>query len=137
MQQQQETSVLSGSIVVHHSKNKRKRKEKKKKEQQQTQQIPMVIHLHQLGLTTAVDTPKLRYGELNQLLGALTKEVATRNQNKKEHVNKLEAEQVEFLTKCRNLIQTVLPGIKTDTDKPLERAYQLLESVMLNLHTQM
>ena len=57
-------------------------------------------------------------------MGALTKEAAARNKNIKEQIDKLEAEQVEFLTKCRNLTQTVLPGItETDTKKPLERSY--------------
>ena len=60
-------------------------------------------------------------------MGALTKEAATRNQNRKEQIKKLEAEQVELLTKCRNLTQTVIPGItEIDIDKPLERTYQLL-----------
>ena len=95
-----------------------------------------IIHLHQLESTIAVDTPKLRDGELDQLLGALNKEAATRNQNKREKIEKLQAEQFEFLTKCRNLTQTILPGItETDTEKPLERSYQLLESVVSNLHT--
>ena len=61
-----------------------------------------------------------------------------RNQNRKEQIDKLEEEQVEFLTKFRNLTQTILPGEKeTDSDKPLERAYQLLESVVSNLQTQL
>ena len=61
-----------------------------------------------------------------------------RNQNRKEQIEKLEVEQVEFLTKCRNLTQTILPGAKqTDTKKPLERAYQLLKSVVSNLQTQL
>ena len=71
---------------------------------------------------------------------ALTKEVATRNQRRQEQLEKLKEKQVEFLTKCRKLTQTILPGTtdtNTDTDKPLERAYQLLESVMSNLHIQM
>ena len=63
--QQKTTSVPIGSVVVHKSKHKRKRKEKKKKEQQQKQQEPTSIHLHQLGLTSVVDTPKLKDGELN------------------------------------------------------------------------
>ena len=83
-----------------------------------------MIHLHQLGSTSTVDTLKLRDGELDQLLEALNKEAATRNQSRREKIEKLQAEQVEFLTKCRNLTQTVLPGLtETDTDKPLERAY--------------
>ena len=38
----------------------------------------------------------------------------------------------------RALTQIVIPGTaETDTDKPLEKEYQLLESVMLNLQTQL
>ena len=98
----------------------------------------MVIHLHQLGSTTAVETPKIRDGEQDQLLGALTKEATMRNKNRKEHIEKLEAKQLEFLTKCGNLTQTILPGEKeAETNKPLERSYQLLESVMSNLQTRL
>ena len=50
----------------------------------------------------------------------------------------MKIDQVEFLTKCRTLTQIVIPGTtETDIDKPLERAYQLFESVMLNLQTQL
>ena len=42
------------------------------------------------------------------------------------------------MTKCKNLTQTVLRGAaESDTDKPLERAYQLFESVVSNLQTQL
>ena len=96
----------------------------------------IVIHLHQLGSSTAVDTPKIRDGELEQILEALNKEAATRNQSRREKIEKIQAYQVEFLTKCRNLTQTVLPRItETNTDKPLERAYQLLDNVVSNLQT--
>ena len=45
-----------------------------------------------------------------------------------------EKEQVEFLNKCRNLVQYVIPGpTEVDTDKPLEKAYQLLESMVSTL----
>ena len=45
---------------------------------------------------------------------------------------------MEFITKCRNLTQTILPVVaKTDRDKPLERAYHLFESVVSNLQTQL
>ena len=43
-----------------------------------SQQIPKFIHLHQLGLTTTVETPKLWDGELDKLLEALNKEARTR-----------------------------------------------------------
>ena len=94
----------------------------------------MGIHLHQLGSTTVVDTTKLRDGELGHLLGALTQEATTRIQSRKEQRDKLKEEQVKFLIKCRNLTHTVAPKEnETDTDKPLEIAYQLLESVVLKL----
>ena len=121
--------------MVHKSKHKSKRKEKKKKEEQQKLKV---IHLHQVGLNSIIETPKLIYGELDRLLEALTKEASTRNRTKQERIEKMKTEQVKFLTKCRTLTQTVIPRMdETDTDKPLERAYQLLESVMSNLQTQL
>ena len=42
------------------------------------------------------------------------------------------------MTKCRNLTHTVLPKAnELDTNKPIERAYQLLESVVSNLQAQL
>ena len=97
-----------------------------------------IIHLQQLGLTSVVETPKLRDGELDQPLGTLTKEASTRNQTRQERLEKLKTEQVEFPTKCRTLTKTVIPGpAETDTDKPLEKAYQLFESVVSNLQAQL
>ena len=98
-----------------------------------------MIHLSQLGSTTAVDTMKLRDGELGQLLQTLTTETTTRNQTRREQLDNNNKEQIEFLSKCRNLIQIVIPGpIEADTDKPLEKTYQLFESVVstLQLHLQ-
>ena len=49
------------------------------------------------------------------------------------------AEQVKFLDKCRNLAKFVMLGpIEIDTDKPLEREYQLFESMVstLQVHIQ-
>ena len=97
-----------------------------------------MIHLQHLGSTSAVDTPKLRDGELDQLLGALTKEATIRNQKRQEQFNKFKEEQVKFLTKCRNLTQMVVPGTTdTGTDKTMERAYQLFESRVSNLQAQL
>ena len=59
--------------------------------QSASQQIPKVIHLHQLGSTTTVETPKLWDGELYQLLEALNKEASTRKEIKQEKVEKLKA----------------------------------------------
>ena len=120
--------------MVHKSKHKSKRKEKKKKEQQQKQQTPTAIHLHQLGLTSVVETQKLRDGDLDRILEALTKEASTRNQTRQEQIEKLKTKQVEFLTECRYLTQKVIPGLEeTDIDKPMEKSYHLFENVMSNL----
>ena len=71
---------------------------------------------------------------MDRLLQALTKEASTRNQARQEIIEKMKTKQIEILTKCMTLTQTMIPGMaETDTDKPLERAYQLLESVVLNL----
>ena len=75
--------------MVHNLKHKSKRKENKKKEEQQKQQTLTTIHLHQLGSTFAVQTPKLRDGELDRLLEALTKEASTRNQTRQERIEKM------------------------------------------------
>ena len=59
--------------------------------QSTSQQIPKVIHLHQVGSTTTVETPKLGDGELDQLLESLNKEERTRKERKQEKVEKLKA----------------------------------------------
>ena len=87
--QQKPTSIPTGSEVVHKSKHKSERKEKKKKEHCQPQQVPTMIHLQQLGSISTVETLKLRDGELDQLLGALTKEASTRNQTRQKQIEKL------------------------------------------------
>ena len=47
-----------------------------------------------------------------------------------------EAEQVEFLGKCRSLAQSVvLDPVEDATDRPLERAYQLFEGMVLTIQT--
>ena len=71
---------------------------------------------------------------MDQLLEALNKEAKIKKERKQEQIEKLKSQQLEFLTKCRNLAPKLIPGAEeTDTDKPLERAYQLLESVVSNL----
>ena len=93
-----------------------------------------MIHLQQWGSTSSVETQKLKDGELDQLLEEITKEASRRNQTRQEKIDKLKIEQVEFLTKYRTLTKTMIPGTtKIDINKPLEREYQLLESVMSNL----
>ena len=71
---------------------------------------------------------------MDQLLEALNKEARIRKERKQEQIEKLKAKQIEFLTKCRNLTQIALPrAAETNTDKPLERNYQFLESVVSNI----
>ena len=97
-----------------------------------------MIHLNQLGSTIAVDTVKLRDGELGQLLETLTTEEATISWTRREHLNSIKKEQIEFLSNCRNLIQIVIPGpLEADTDKPLEKAYQLFETMVSTLQAQL
>ena len=95
-----------------------------------------MVHISQLGSTTTVDTTKLRDGELGQLLETLAIEAKTRSQIRHKELDNSKNEQVEFLSKCRKLVQTVIPGpLEADTDKPLERAYQLFVSMVLTLQS--
>ena len=93
-----------------------------------------MVHISQLGSTTAVDATKLKDGELGQLLESLAIEAKTRSQIIRKELNDIENDQVEFLSKCRNLAQSIIPRtMEVGTDKPLEKAYQLFESVMATL----
>ena len=61
-------------------------------------------------------------------------EAKTRSQTRCKEIDDTEKEQVEFLLKCKNLTQSVIPGpMEVDIDKPLEKAYQLFESVVPTL----
>ena len=83
-----------------------------------------MVHISQLGSTTAVDATKLRDGELGKLLETLAIEAKTRSQQRCKELDNNEKEQVEFLNKCRSLVQMVTPGpVEVDTDKPLEKSY--------------
>ena len=96
-----------------------------------------MVHISQLGSTTTVDATKLRDAELGQLLETLAVEAKTRSQHIREDLDNKEKEQVEFLNKCRNLVQSVILGpVEVNTDKPLERDYQLFESVVSALQEQ-
>ena len=93
-----------------------------------------MVHISQLGSTTAVDTRKLKNEELGQLLETLAIEAKTRSQTRHKELNDIEKEQVKFLSKCRNLTQSVIPRpMEVDTEKPLEKEYQLFESVVSTL----
>ena len=96
-----------------------------------------MVHISQLGSTTAFDATKLRDGELGKLLETLAIKEKTRHQNRRNELDNNEKEQVEFLNKCRNLVQYVIPGpTEVDTNKPLEKAYQLFESMVSALQAQ-
>ena len=96
------------------------------------------VHISQLGSTTAVDATKLKDGELGKLLKSLAIEVKTRSQTRRKELDNTEKEQVEFLLKCRNLAQSIIPGsMEADTDKSFEKAYQLFESVVSTLQVHM
>ena len=97
-----------------------------------------MVHISQLGLTTVDDTTKLKDGELGQLLETLAIEAKKRSQTRWKELDDTKREQVEFLIKWRNLAQFVISGpMEVDTDKPLEKSYQLFESVVSALHIQM
>ena len=82
-----------------------------------------MVHISQLGSTTTVDTTKLRDGELGQLLETLAIEAKTRSQIRRKELDNSKNEQVEFLSKCRKLVQTVILGpLEADIDKLLEKA---------------
>ena len=75
---------------------------------------------------------------MGKLLETPAIEVKTRSQNRRKELDDKEREQVEFLNKCRNLAQSVIPGLaEVDTDKPLEKSYQLFKSMVSALQTQM
>ena len=93
-----------------------------------------MVNISQLGSTIAVDTTKLRDRELGQLLETLATEAKTRSQIRHKELDNSKNEQVKFLLKCRKLVKTLIPGpLEVDTDKPLEKAYQLFESVVATL----
>ena len=97
-----------------------------------------MIHISQLGSTIVVDETKLKDGELGKLLETLAIEAKTRSHNRRKELDNNEKEQVEFLNKCRNLVQSVIPGpTEDDSNKPLERDYQLFESMVSMLQAQM
>ena len=75
---------------------------------------------------------------MGQLLETLATEAKTRIQIRRKELDNSKNEQVEFLSKCRKLVQTVIPGpIEANTDKQIEKSYQLFESVVANLQVHM
>ena len=67
-----------------------------------------MVHISQLGLTTTVDTTKLKDGELGQLLETLSIKAKIRSQTRHKDLDDTEREQVKFLIKYRNLAQSVI-----------------------------
>ena len=97
-----------------------------------------MVHISQLRSTTIVNATKLKDGELGQLLETLAIESKTRNQNRRKELDDNEREQVEFLNKCKNLAQYLILGpVEVDTNKSLEKSFQLFKSVVSALQTQM
>ena len=97
-----------------------------------------MVHISQLGSTTVVDATKLKDGELGQLLETLAIEEKTRSQIRHRELDHIKNEQVKFLLKCRNLAQYIIRGpMEVRTDKPLEKTYQLFESVVVTLQVHM
>ena len=83
-----------------------------------------MVHISPLGSTTAVDATKMKSKELGQLLETLAIKAKTRSQTRRKELDDTKKEQVEFLVKCRNLAQSVIPGpMEANTDKPLEKSY--------------
>ena len=68
----------------------------------------------------------------------MAKESKKRTDRKNKELVAKNAEEVEFLGRCKALAQTVIPGpIEVDTDRPLERAYQLFETMVSTVQTRM
>ena len=102
------------------------------------QQIPAVIHLAQLGSTTTIDTPKAREDELYLLVDTINKESRIRREKRKEQIEKIKTKHDEFLTKCENKAKqfiSILEGV--ETDKPLDKAYQIFVSVVSKFQAQL
>ena len=93
-----------------------------------------MVHISQLGSITTVNTTKLKDGELGQLLETLATKAKTRSQIRCKELDDINNEQVKFLSKCRNLAQSIIIGpTEVETDKPLEKPYQLFQSVVVTL----
>ena len=76
--------------------------------------------------------------EVSQLLKTVAKEAKLRTVWKNKELTTKNAEEVEFLGKCRALAQTVIPGpVEVDTDRPLEIAYQLFETMVSTVQARM
>ena len=76
--------------------------------------------------------------EVVQLLKTVAKEEKLRMVRKNKELTAKNVEEVKFLGKCRALAQTVIPGpVEVDTDRPLERAYQLFDTMVSTVQDRM
>ena len=83
------------------------------------------------------DTTNLNDAELGKLLETLAVEAKAWSQQRHKELDNKEKEQVEFFNKFKILLQSVILGLaEVDTDKPLERAYQLFEIMVSVLQAQ-
>ena len=76
---------------------------------------------------------------MEQLLKTLASKAKSRSARKNKELQAKHIDHIKFLDKCRNLAHSILPGpIDIDTDRPLERAYQLFKSMVstLQMHIQ-
>ena len=77
------------------------------------------------------DETSLTDTDLGQLLKTLAVEAKKRSEQRHKELNNKVEEHVEFLNNCKNLAQSVMPGlVEVDTDKLLERAYHLFKSMV-------
>ena len=73
-----------------------------------------------------MDTQKIRDEEMDLVVEALSKESRLRKEIRKKQIEKLKIEQTEFLARFQDLERQFIPVLKgVDTDKPLEKSYQL------------
>ena len=78
-----------------------------------------------------MDTQKIKDEELELLVEALNRESRLRKERMKEQIEKLKTKPTEFITRCQDLARQVIPVPEgVDTNRPLEKSYQLFESVM-------
>ena len=84
------------------------------------------MHLVQIGSTTTINTQKDREEDLDMLLDPINKESRIRRE--------INIEKTEFLTKCENFPKQIITTPEgVNIEKPLDRAYQLFDSVVSKL----
>ena len=82
----------------------------------------------------AFDPRKAKEEELDLLTDAIDHEYKHRRVEAKEHIEQLKVEQSTFLAKCESLAQQIITiPLRTDSDKPLDNAYLIFESVVSTL----